>query len=199
MKKMFRIIAVALIAAMFIPAFQSCKKGENDPAISLKSRTSRLTGDWEVSKATMKDMSGGTIDTYTYSDGTIVATFSGGSSVTGTYTWKITIEKDGTYKTERTEIVSGTSYTEKEEGRWYFLDKNKDNDVKAKEWIVMQVTNRTTMYGSTINTYTYEGDNFTYYSIDQLKSKEVVMKQEYKYTGSGSTSSYEVEMTLSAE
>ena len=57
-------LAVLGVAALFIAlAFQSCKKGEEDPGLSLSSRTSRLAGEWKMvsmdvtanSTATMDD------------------------------------------------------------------------------------------------------------------------------------------------
>jgi hypothetical protein len=47
MKKVFLVMLAALIV---IPAFQSCKKGENDPAISFRSRDARLIGNWKLVK-----------------------------------------------------------------------------------------------------------------------------------------------------
>lgn len=49
MKKM-KVILVLLAIAVTVPFFNGCKKGENDPFISLRSRDARLMGEWTVSK-----------------------------------------------------------------------------------------------------------------------------------------------------
>ena len=41
-----------LLILALVAAFTSCKKGENDPFLSLKSRKGRLAGDWIVKSAT---------------------------------------------------------------------------------------------------------------------------------------------------
>jgi hypothetical protein len=47
MKNLFKtFIAVAIVSV----TVQSCKKGEDDPAISLRSRDARLIGEWKLSK-----------------------------------------------------------------------------------------------------------------------------------------------------
>ncbi len=42
---------VPFIAFIFISSFWGCKKGENDPLFSLRTRTNRLSGTWELKKA----------------------------------------------------------------------------------------------------------------------------------------------------
>lgn len=41
-------ILMILAAAVVIPALNSCKKGEDDPFLSLKSRKARVTGEWII-------------------------------------------------------------------------------------------------------------------------------------------------------
>ena len=47
MKTLKRISFLAIAALFFAPTFQSCKKGEEDPGLSLRSRTARLAGEPE--------------------------------------------------------------------------------------------------------------------------------------------------------
>ncbi len=54
---------LALFGASLLIMTPSCKKGENDPALSLKSRKNRLTADWTVSSYMDESTS-----TYTYTD-----------------------------------------------------------------------------------------------------------------------------------
>ncbi len=43
-----KLFKFGLILLMFAAVFTGCKKGEEDPSISLLSRSARLTGDWNL-------------------------------------------------------------------------------------------------------------------------------------------------------
>lgn len=63
MKNLKKFIGIALAAAFFAPTFQSCIKGEDDPALSLRSRTARLAGEWSLASMEMMEE-----ETVNYSD-----------------------------------------------------------------------------------------------------------------------------------
>ncbi len=69
MKKTFVLLAGIIIGSLVL---EGCKKGENDPFLTLSSRRARLAGDWKMTKLEMTQTStdaSGT-DTYVYtSDG----------------------------------------------------------------------------------------------------------------------------------
>jgi len=50
MEKTKRLLIIALGVVMISPLFQSCKKGEEDPFLSLRSRDKRITGTWKLNK-----------------------------------------------------------------------------------------------------------------------------------------------------
>ena len=50
MKKSKKLLIIALGVVIISPLFQSCKKGEEDPFISLRSRDKRITGTWKLNK-----------------------------------------------------------------------------------------------------------------------------------------------------
>ncbi len=120
MKTMKNILIAFAASALVMPLFNGCKKGENDPAISLKSRTSRVTGEWKVTKMTETTTStpkctgcySGT--TTTTLDGTTktevsTSTAPGSTPNTDFYTVpenSLVIEKDGTYKMTYTEVIT---------------------------------------------------------------------------------------------
>jgi trimeric autotransporter adhesin len=135
-KKLFFALAVAALVA---PTLESCKKGEEDPGLSFRSRRNRVAGEWKVIK--WDEVSRGTNNnTNTNSSGTTTSSSSwsqtiafdganikvtytnnsGVSSVSGTGEMTYTFEKDGTFKaTSKTKIVSvetdsGSGYSEKE-------------------------------------------------------------------------------------
>jgi len=60
MKTMKNVLSAVLIAALIMPIIQGCKKGEEDPFISFKSRDSRVTGTWELKSY---EISGTTVST----------------------------------------------------------------------------------------------------------------------------------------
>lgn len=171
MKKVKFALLALIGAAMMLP-MSSCKKGADDPAISLASRKSRLAGEWDVTSYINTTTDAGILTTVTYEDGTITQT-AGGVTVTGSYTWIWTIEKNDTYTAKKTETWSGDSETITDEGLWYFTSANKENDVKNKEYVCFQLTKRTTTNTFGTEIYTDEGGPMTWFRLSQLKSKEV--------------------------
>lgn len=179
---MKRVLALLLVALIAIPAFQSCKKGENDPAISLKSRKARLVGEWELTEGTLTRVMGGTTVVYTYT-GTTVSVSTGGSF---NYTQSLTVEKDGTYKL--TTIDNGDQTVD--EGQWYFLEANKDKELKAKEAVAFVVTKRTYTPAAgtpTITSFVSVMPNYVW-QLDELSSKEMIIIYDEVTTTSSTTS-----------
>lgn len=197
MKKLNKLFLALLLAAFVMPAFQSCKKGPNDPAISLVSRTSRLAGTWSLTKGTETSVSGTTTTTTTYNGGSFTVV-SGSSSYTGSYTCEWVIDKKGTYVMTRTRTVTGASDTYKDEGKWYWADKNKTDNIKSKQMLCLRSERRTYTDASGTDIYSEVFGDLTTFMLDKLSSKEIVMKRAYSYT-STSTSSETDEMTLTAK
>ncbi|MEI7595113.1 MAG: hypothetical protein WCK02_05140 [Bacteroidota bacterium] len=166
MKKVF----VLLVAcAMAMPLLNSCKKGENDPGISLKSRKARLTAEWTLKEGTETETSGTTtVTTYT---GTSV---SYGSGTASPYSETLTYNTDGTFEWKMVSGLNSNTY----EGSWFFGSKIKELDLKNKESVIMVCTKSTSVSGGVTNQATYDGANaqiFTFI-IDELKSKELILK-----------------------
>ncbi len=190
MKKTISFLTLSAIVIALV--FTGCKKGENDPFLSLKSRTGRLAQEWKLSSedytTVSKTGSVTTTEHYTY-DGSIETitttyTLSGNSSTstaTKTYSKETTFDKDGTYK--ETEINDGDATTT--EGTWMWVKKNKDNGLKNQEAIVMFITKQTDSNG---DTETYDGkSNIALNGIvvfDKLASDEVIMKYDFTNTNS---------------
>jgi hypothetical protein len=155
MKKALKITAIILIA---IVSLQGCKKGENDPFLSLKSRDARITGTWELQssettdKAQVTSNNTGYIDivTETY-DGTTLTQNDNGNFSSISYTNEITIQKDGTYTTLTTANGDKSEFT----GYWWWL-----NSKKNKSRIALD-------------------DDYDSFEIDRLTNKELVLKFSY--------------------
>lgn len=179
MKTQIKIAIAALVLASF--AFEGCKKGENDPAISLLTRKARMTGDWKVSSGSGTETSGNTTTTWThdgatYSETDISGTNSNGLAVTMSFV------KDGTYEIVTTITlpnVTGYSDVITETGTWNFTgkigeDKNKDHILlkTLRETDVMTVNSNVQ---TTVRSYTGDSAPTKLYYLDQLKSKEVIL------------------------
>lgn len=166
MKKLLMIVA----AVGFLVATPSCKKGENDPFLSLSSRKSRLANDWVVTSSERTW-------TNTYTDGDVYASSESynGSNVTTAWSevvdgtpdsgvgsdvitvqkMEYTITKDGKWTSVFDRTVKSTSdvgglhtvqttvITELTEGQWSFVAGNKGN-YKNKERVQMLPLKATT-------------------------------------------------------
>jgi len=199
MKNSIKLVALALVVAA--TSFSGCKKGENDPFISLKSRKSRVAGDWKITSGSGTDVSGTNTTTWTYDGATYTQTNPTASfALAMTYTF----EKDGTFKSNSLESSTGYSQTTDETGTWNFT--SGVGEMKNKSQIVIMTLSSTqvTVIGTTSNTTvdTYTGDNAptAIYDIDQLKSKEMIWKWKGSYNdGAGSSSSTEGMMTATSQ
>jgi hypothetical protein len=161
------LLAVAVIASAFVA---SCKKGEEDPTISLRSRKSRVAGEWKVASSEVTTTNSGTSGNQPYTstntekfDGTNYSasnswtqgSTTSSSTTTGTIaTNTYTFEKDGTWKssqdytTTETETdvwgdktVTTTHYVYTTSGVWNFLGKIQD-DTKNKEEMSVSTLSR---------------------------------------------------------
>ncbi len=183
-KKIISFVFSTLIV-LGVTTLTSCKKGENDPFLSLKSRKARISGEWKlVSGSETSSYSSSSFTSSSAATYTETSYISNGS--TYAYSEKMTINKDGTYKIEVT--YDGDFYTIK--GDWFFAGAVKDLDLKNKEAIVFSTQEYSDpSYSETYNGF-YSGE---VYIIDQLKNKEMIFKGETSNSGSGyvSKSSYE--------
>lgn len=219
---MKKLIILSLGAVALTAGISSCKKGENDPFLSMKSRKSRLAGEWTVTK-----MEGTKVEVETFSVGgddytmttTTTTTYDGAnevddvktetSSSMGTvtendsysnpHTVSYTFDKDGTFKMVDTDTDDGDVNTI--EGTWAFVGKSKTAELKNKEAISLFYNKMTTTSGSTTSTSTVTGQDWpSIMVIDQLKSKEIVFIYETVYTdANGDTETTNMKTTLTAK
>jgi hypothetical protein len=166
-KQFFKLAGIALIA---VAVLGSCKKGENDPLLSLKSRNARITGTWDLvssdATGTSSNTTGGTtttdVETTTY-NGTTLTNNDNGNISTVSYSQSIDIRKDGTYT--MTTVQDGSTSTTV--GNWWWLSSK-----KKKVRIAFD-------------------DDFGSLYIDRLKNKEMVLTadSESSFSASGFSSS----------
>lgn len=189
MKNRILKVPFALIAIVVLTTIAGCKKGENDPFLSLKSRKARISGEWKLSEGTLVNTS--TDNGFTESE---ITTYNGTSvSYDGdiyAYTETLTIDKEGTFEVKIVE--DGEAYTVR--GNWFFSGKSKDADLKKKEAIIFSETEYISASGISKYTGLY-GDQILL--IDQLKNKEIIFKGEVTYQSSdGYSGTYTYDRTF---
>lgn len=184
-------------AAGLMLATPSCKKGENDPFMSLKGRKSRLAGEWKLTAAEWTDTDtysqGGSsyleVDKWVYDGTNLTYTFTQSidgvaqtppAPVVDTYAMSHTFSKDGSYASSSTT----NSNTSTSEGYWSFVGKSKVQELKKKEAVLITETS-TLSFG---NTNTYTGKSMYpdgYLLLDRLSGKEMIAKIDHSATYSG--------------
>lgn len=174
MKSTFKLFTIML--AIFAITTEGCKKGENDPLISLKSRKARATGSWKMTAGELTISSSGMSVTAVF-DGANVTVL----GATSPYTMEVVLEKDGTFK--RTTNDDGTVIIET--GTWDF--NSGVGEAKKKEQIILY----TLVYTEDGNTETYTGTDapVEYLKIDELRNKKMVVKMEGSYNDGSTTDS----------
>lgn len=163
-------IKLVAIAAIGVLSLQSCKKGDNDPFLSLKSRDARITGTWELSTEYSQSRQGYTYDGVT-TESINSTNYENGMSIyvsdsytdTSIYTMTMNINKDGS----ALYTYTGEEEEDSQSGTWFW-----SNNTKKKTGIVIN------------------GDD---YLIDRLAKDELVLKEDYESQNSnpdGSGSNY---------
>ena len=183
---MKNILTPLLSILIFSLCLSSCKKGENDPLLSLLSRKARLIGDWKVTNEVITAS-----ETYVDLDSNlnINSNYDGNKKMniivtetpSGTKTSKdstyysqtLSINKDGSYKLSV--IYNSGTNLNISEGTWSFLGKSDINKLKKKEAIFLTTTKSTIFNGSATNVYDYSNLNGKTILIDQLKNKQLIM------------------------
>jgi len=144
----YSLLAIAIITLSSL--FPACKKGENDPFLSLRSRDARLTGTWKLKSFTFTQTSVDVINnrpiTSTtieeYNGTVIITTNNDGTTESEAFSSETTYDKDGTYTTISTD-VDGETTTETDYWWWEGADKNKTYIVTEEgRWYVDKLSNK---------------------------------------------------------
>lgn len=184
---MKKIITLSILLIISTITVQSCKKGENDPLFSLRTRTNRLSGNWKVVKEEIKEtitnnQSGDT--SYVINsiyNGTFKATATTYSVLDTSFTTNDTIyyeeeikfESDGKYS--KTFVLNDLTNTIFTDGNWIFLGKSDLDNLKNKEAILLTTTVYTQTDGTNTSIDNYSNLDGETYVINQLKNKELIL------------------------
>lgn len=145
-------LKVMIVLFIGVLTLEGCRKGENDPLISLRSRDARVTGEWKLvefestrTEVYSEDNTTVTVVRTASYDGTTWTRTNPGGTNSFSYSRNIIIDKDGKYVFKEAE--DGDRY--EESGRWSWLD-----DAKNKRRILL--------------------DSHGTFYIDQLKNSEMI-------------------------
>lgn len=132
----------------------SCKKGEEDPALSLRSRYARVVGDWKLHSGNVAYYAPFQDDRKeTYTDSQIVYD-SAGVKKYHAFTWDFSFENDGTFTSVKKETApGGLEEVETVKGRWQFTLKNEKDDLKNREGILLSITHYALSSGGALSTF----------------------------------------------
>lgn len=184
---MKKVLVALLMAAVIMPAFIACKKGAEDPSISLKSRNARLIAEWKLKgmEGTYQYYSGATLMTRTYNfDGT---TYSetinpGGVSISGTGNFTMEVAKDGIYTFSESFTPSGGSANVVSGEDYWYWSTNDNNKIAVN-------------FGAGGSNLFWSGQ----YEILELSSKELKVTLYWKYTDNGETEFADITWTFEAQ
>lgn len=124
---------IFFLSAVIALSSSSCKKGEDDPFISFRTRTARMEGEWKVVSASYRRAETGPgAENYSWTfDGSRVIENDNGVETTIERNWTWKIRKDGTL--DITDVVNGD--VQEVHGRWDFL--GGVGEVKRKSRIML--------------------------------------------------------------
>jgi len=152
MKKTIVILSCLFFTGM---GFYGCKKGEGDPALTLRSRKARVVGDWKVTAGKSTENNDGDITTTTFNGSTETVVDTGNGYI-DQLTMKYSFDKQGgyTYSILRVHTVvqddfplnnwtytSITTTNETGKGMWNFT--GKIGELKNKSQLNMEWTSNT--------------------------------------------------------
>ena len=200
MRKSFK-YSFLLIIILTITSLISCKKGDNDPLLSLLTRTQRLNGNWKVIKEESKieynitGLEDTSIVTNVIFDGnmaiatTVYKNTESSLTVIDTsyYNEEIKFEKNGSYSKSIKNLSTSSLTTV--EGNWIFLGKSDGYDLKNKEAILLTSSSQLNSNGistTIFNYYDLDGETLV---IDRLTNKELIITNNKTFKNDNSLES----------
>lgn len=160
--------------------FSSCKKGDNDPFLSTRSRKARMVGSWKLHSGSTfysYPFQGDVKETYTNSQ---IMYDSAGVKKVNAFTWDITFENEGSFTSVIQETApGGIMETETIKGRWQFVMNNKKDDLKNREAIILTVKDYSISSGGVLSGYkTINPISGSIWRLDQLSHHEFTIVME---------------------
>lgn len=162
---------LAVIVLLSIIVIPSCKKGEDDPFISLRSRDARVTAKWKLVDYQRQYNYYNSISSTETLNGSILIVTENGDSYSYSYSQELEINSDGTYK--ESTVIDGDVATES--SIWYWLNTTDDKTSISLDGVD--------------------------YVIDKLSTKELVLRREFlsTETSNGTSGNYNSKSVLTYE
>ncbi len=174
-----KILIAILLLGMIVPA---CKKGDEDPFLSLRTRKNRLTGDWKVEQYE-KYSNYGPIRSIRYvTDSGLVFLKEDSTSYYRPFSWSLSFKGDGAYTAEMREEFpvdsssTGNTYTvvTVEKGEWKFTGGNGVPNRSELLFLNEEVSMERSDQGSNIDIVSVSGPmKGEVFTIDRLSNKEL--------------------------
>tara|TARA_B100000674_G_scaffold69177_1_gene47788 strand:- start:15759 stop:16316 length:558 start_codon:yes stop_codon:yes gene_type:complete len=173
---------VSLIALTLILA--SCKKGKEDPFISLRSRNKRITGKWNIDDYQVNGKSITTVSIETYKDSSSACNTTFIRTISRNFnTWTISFKEDNSY----TEDITGVSNTNID-----FYDEYYCPDANFEE-SYFNTTNGSWAFNNKKDKITLTADNVTKeYDIIGLSNKKLHLKGYFDIDGDSNPDNIEI-------
>lgn len=200
MKKLNSIFLILTILVVYSLS-TSCKKGEDDPAITFRGRKARIANNWilKSGKVNIKTFppTGGSYQTnITYNEGgTYNVSRTDGYVEKGAYEIELSIFKDGRFSKEHNETPADqTRGTSTEEGTWHFSGGG--GNVKKRELLTLYKEKSTFIsQNATLNTtINYNGGNL--FEISRLANNELILNASQRVTNGGTINEITEEWTF---
>lgn len=171
---------LALISILFLVS--ACKKGEDDPVISLRTRKARVEGKWRISEGSLTlgntDVTNATRynEVYVFKDARYTLTATGENIApvvsSGYYQLTLSFTKKGEFSMEESVGTKRLAAA----GKWDF--NNGIGPEKKKESLIMSLTNVTE--GLTSGPHLFnQGATRICYRIKELRNKKMVLTAEF--------------------
>jgi len=164
------------IFSVIVLLLTECKKGEDDPSVSLRTRTSRLSGEWRLLSGKASITAQGYNESYTFDGAGMKVNVTSYYPVvyTGKYMLGLKVYKDGTFFMN--ENFAGLVL--EAEGTWNF--NTGVGEHKKKENVIFSIDKVKKGYTYGSNLFNRFSVNFTY-SIKELRNKRLVITSEGKF------------------
>ena len=181
-------VKTLLMVCFFGLIFTECKKGDDDPVISFRSRKARVVGKWKLTSGSMHYSDNtGYSESLSYTETKYNILLSNGAYGAGAYSLIMSFKKDGSYEgietiDSKAQIITGT---------WNFsagVGKGKNKEQIVVTWTSVVGGNSNTMYAGNQVMSTYD--------IKELRNKKMVLVSEYGRKKSNSSESWKYEYTL---
>ena len=169
MKESYRIFYFYFVVMLML---WGCKKGEDDPTLSLRTRKERFAGDWNLTRGFISSSSKNSVVNTSYSESVFTTTTSLNPNLvlSGSYSRTLSINKEGTFIDE---IYKDNQFT-KDQGFWTFLSGNDIEELKNKEAVLFKIASRFNSVGNILNQFEGEERPLATIRLKKLANEEMV-------------------------